>query len=216
MRFLEKLGIKINDSKLLDEAFTHSSYSNEHKNCSSYERLEYLGDAILEFIISEYLYNNTSYKEGEMSKVRASYVCEDALAFYSKELGMDHYIKLGHGQIHNLTDAIIADVFEAVLGAIYLDQGIEVAKDYIYKIVIPHIESGKKFWSDYKTLLQEMVQTDKKTLEYVLVEESGEPHNKVFTYEVRIDDIVYGRGVGRSKKEAEQKAAYDAYSKSAK
>lgn len=216
MKFLKEIGININDKNLFVTAVTHSSYSNEHKNIENYERLEYLGDAILEAITSEYFYVNTDYNEGKMSKIRASYVCEVALAYYAKQIGLEHYIKLGHGQAHNLNDTIIADVFEAVLGAIYLDQGYDSAKAFVYAYVIPYIENGTKFLTDYKTLLQELVQTDKKSLEYVLVKESGEPHNKTFVFEVRIDGIVYGTGVGKSKKEAEQKAALDAYNKSAK
>ncbi len=216
MKFLKEIGININDKNLFATAITHSSYSNEHKNIENYERLEYLGDAILEAITSEYFYVNTDYNEGKMSKIRASYVCEVALAYYAKQIGLEHYIKLGHGQVHNLNDTIIADVFEAVLGAIYLDQGYDSAKSFVYAYVIPYIEKGTKFLTDYKTLLQELVQTDKKSLEYVLVKESGEPHNKTFVFEVRIDGIVYGTGVGKSKKEAEQKAALDAYNKSAK
>ena len=214
MKFLKDLGIDIKNKEYYDIALTHSSFSNEHKGAVDYERLEYLGDAILEFITSEFFYLNTDYSEGVMTKKRASYVCENALAFYSKQIGLQHYIKLGHGQTCN--DTIIADVFEAILGAIYLDHGMDVAKKYIYKTVIPYIEDDVEFLSDYKTALQEFVQTDKKSLEYVLVSEEGAPHDKTFTYEVRIDNIVYGRGVGKSKKEAEQNAAYDAYRKSAK
>ena len=216
MKFLRELNIEFNNKKLIETALTHSSYSNENKNVDNYERLEYLGDAILEMITSEYFYLNTTSKEGEMSKIRASYVCEQALAFYAKNLGIHHYIKLGHGQINNLNDTIIADVFEAVIGAIYLDQGFDKVKKFIYKTVVPYIKEGKRFLMDYKTLLQELVQTDKKSLEYVLVDETGEPHDKTFTFEVRIDGIVYGRGKGKSKKIAEQNAALDAYNKSAK
>ena len=117
MKYLEKMGIEIKNKELLETALTHSSYSNEH-NCDNYERLEYLGDAILESVTSEYLYLNTDYSEGEMTKIRANYVCEKALATYSKKLGIDKYIRLGHGQINNLNDTIIADVFEAVAAAI--------------------------------------------------------------------------------------------------
>ena len=215
MNFLEKYGIKINDGKLLDIALTHSSYSNEH-DCENYERLEYLGDAVLQVIISEYLYKNTDLPEGVMSKTRASYVCEKACAEYAKKVGYIPYIKLGHGQINNLNDTIIADVFEAILGCIYLDQGFMTAKKYIYEVIIPYIEEGYQFFDDYKTALQEMVQTDKKSVEYRLVSEDGPAHDKTFEVDVVIDDIVYGHGVGKSKKEAEQNAAYDAFSKCAK
>ena len=215
MNFLEKYGIKINDGKLLDIALTHSSYSNEHE-CENYERLEYLGDAVLQVIISEYLYKNTDLPEGVMSKTRASYVCEKACAEYAKKVGYIPYIKLGHGQLNNLNDTIIADVFEAILGCIYLDQGFMTAKKYIHEVIIPYIEDGYQFFDDYKTALQEMVQTDKKSVEYRLVNEEGPAHDKTFEVDVIIDDIVYGHGVGKSKKEAEQNAAYDAFSKCAK
>jgi len=216
MKFLEKYNIKNLDSELFIEALTHSSYSNEHKECNNYERLEFLGDAVLELITSEYFYKETSFKEGEMTKKRAGFVCEQALAHYAKELGIDKLIRVGHGQEGNVNDTIIADVFEAVLGAIYLTNGLDVAKEYIYNIMVPYIEKDFVFFGDYKTMLQEYVQTDKKSLEYVLVKESGEAHNKTFEVEVKINNIIYGRGIGKSKKEAEQNAAFDAYKKSAK
>ena len=215
MNFLEKYGIKLNNIELLETALTHSSFSNEHK-VLNYERLEFLGDAVLQLITSEYFYLNTELTEGEMSKLRASYVCEQALAEYSKKIGIDQNIKVGHGQEKDLNDTIIADCFESVLGAIYLDLGLDVAKSFVNQIVMPYIEAKHLFFDDYKSLLQELVQTDKKSLEYVLINESGPAHNKRFIVEVRIDNIVYGVGEGRSKKDAEQKAALDAYKKSAK
>ena len=215
MKFLEKFNIKINDASLIDVALTHSSYSNEHVS-ENYERLEYLGDAVLQLIVSEYLYKNTSLPEGVMSKTRASYVCEKALVEYEKNVGYKEYIKVGHGQIGHVNDTIVADVFEAILGAIFLDQGLSVAKNYIYEIIIPYIEGGYQFFDDYKTRLQEMVQTEKESVEYRVVNESGPAHDRTFEVDVIIDDIVYGHGIGKSKKEAEQNAAYDAYSKCAK
>ena len=149
-----------------------------------------------------------------MTKLRASYVCEKALATYAKDIGIDKYIRLGHGQQHNLNDTIIADVFEAVLGAIYLDQGFEVAKKYVDKIIIPYINRQIDFNVDYKTRLQELVQTGKKSLNYEVVKEYEVNHKKIFEVVVKIDNIVYGRGKGSSKKEAEQIAALDAYKKS--
>ena len=216
MEFLNRPIIKGIDAKLLETALTHSSYSNEHKNSNNYERLEFLGDAVLELITSEYFYNNTNYKEGDMTKKRASFVCEQALAHYSKEIGLDKCIRVGHGQQNNVNDTIIADVFEAVLGAIYLTYGLEKSEEYVYEIVIPYIEKGFAFLGDYKSLLQELVQTDKRSLEYEIVNEYGESHNKTFEVVVKIDNIIYGKGIGKSKKEAEQHAAFDAYKKSAK
>lgn len=214
LAFFEKYGITLKHKEKMVTAFTHSSYANEH-HTESYERLEFLGDAILEAITSEYFYLNTHLKEGDMTKTRASYVCEHALATYAKEIGLNKYILVGHGQSNNINDTIIADVFESVLGAIYLDQGYEVAKKYCNTIILPYIKSGQIFLSDYKSVLQEMVQTDKESVSYVVVKEEGPAHDRVFTVEVKIDDMVYGIGTGKSKKEAEQHAAYDAYKKRA-
>jgi len=216
MNFLEKYGIKIENKDLLLMALTHSSYSNEH-GAENYERLEFLGDAVLQLVTSEYFYktlNNSG--EGELSKVRASFVCEEALAQYSKDIGIDKWIRVGNGQLKDINDTIIADCFESVLGAIYLDKGFQIAKDYVLKILIPYVEGHHIFLGDYKSRLQEMVQTDKKSLDYRLVSESGPSHDKTFVFEVIINGIVYGRGTGKSKKIAEQNAARDALQKEAK
>lgn len=215
MDFLNKMNIKINDIKLLQTALTHSSYANEH-HCKDYERLEFLGDAILEAVTSEYFYLYTDFKEGQMTKERANYVCEKALATYARDIGMDKHIRLGHGQIHNLNDTITADVFEAVIACIYLDQGFDVAKRFIDGIIIPYFKKGVDFNTDYKTKLQELVQTDRKTVEYEVVNEYGEAHDKTFEVIVKIDGIKYGKGIGKSKKEAEQHAALSAFKKSAR
>lgn len=215
MDFLKKYEIELENKDLLLEALTHSSYSNEH-SCNNYERLEYLGDAVLELIVSDYLFNNETINEGSMTKKRASYVCEEALATYSKEVGFIPFIRVGHGQLDNINDTIVADIFEAILGAIYLEKGFEVAKKYINEVVIPHIKRGDVFLTDYKSALQESIQTDKKTLEYVLISESGPAHDKTYVVEVRIDDMIFGKGTGKSKKEAEQNAAKDAFKKRAK
>ena len=215
MNFLNKYDIEIENKDLLLEALTHSSYSNEH-NCLNYERLEFLGDAVLELIISDYFYKNESINEGSMTKKRASYVCEEALATYSKEVGFVPFIRVGHGQIDNINDTIIADIFEAILGVIYLEKGFDVAKQYINKVIIPHIKNKDVFLTDYKSALQESIQTDKKTLDYVLVDENGPAHDKTYTVEVRIDGMIVGKGIGKSKKEAEQMAAKDAFKKQAK
>lgn len=214
MDFLDKMGISIKNMDLITTALTHSSYSNEH-DCQNYERLEFLGDAILEAVTSEYFYLYTDYKEGMMTKLRANYVCEKALATYAKKLGIDKHIRLGHGQMHDLNDTIIADVFESVAAAIYLDQGFNTVKKYLDEIIIPYIKKEVDFNADYKTRLQELVQTDKKSLEYFITKEYGEAHNKTFEVIVKIDDIIYGKGIGKSKKEAEQMAALDALNKSA-
>lgn len=214
MKFLRELGIDIKNKELLYRALTHTSYANEN-NIESYERLEYLGDAVLELIMSEYFYLNTNLSEGDMSKIRASYVCEAALYEYAKQINLIPYIRVGHG-IHTENETIIADIFEAVLAVIYLDKGYLAAKDYIYKVVIPYVEEKKVFLSDYKSHLQEMVQTEKKSLEYDLVSEVGPSHDKTFKVNVLVDGIVFGTGVGKSKKQAEQNAAKDAIKKVAK
>lgn len=215
MDFLSKYNIEIKDKNLLLTALTHSSYGYENR-CENYERLEFLGDAVLQVIISEYLYVNKDLKEGQMSKERSNYVCEEALACYAKKVGFDKLIRVGHGLLNNINDTIIADTFEAVLAVIYLECGIEKCKNYVYEVIIPYIEHNDDFFKDYKTTLQELVQTDKKPLEYVLVKSTGEAHNMMFTVNVLVDNIILGSGSGKSKKEAEQQAAKDALKKSAR
>ncbi|MBQ6840759.1 MAG: ribonuclease III [Bacilli bacterium] len=215
MDFLSKYGINIKNQSLLLTALTHSSYAYEN-HCEDYERLEFLGDAVLQVIMSEYLYKNTNLKEGQMSKERSSYVCEEALACYVKQVGYDKYIRVGHGLVGHVNDTIIADTFEAVLAVIYLECGLEVCRNYIHEIVIPYVKNNEGFFKDYKTNLQELVQTDKKSLEYILVESSGEAHNMQFKVNVVVDGIVLGTGVGKSKKEAEQNAAAAALKKCAR
>ena len=214
-KFFEKYNIKIKNKKLMLQAFTHSSYSNE-RHTENYERLEFLGDAVLQLITSEYFYLNTNLQEGAMSKERACFVCEKALATYAKKIGLNKYILVGKGQQKDINDTIIADVFESVLGAIYLDCGFDVAKRYADEIILPFIKNDTHFLRDYKSLLQELVQTDRQSLTYELISESGPAHDKCFEMEVVIDGIVYGKGSGKSKKEAEQQAAYNAYQKRAK
>lgn len=216
MLILDKLNIPYNNLEYYNQAFTHTSYANE-TNTISYERLEYLGDAVLELIISEYLYKTTNEPEGKMTKLRSSYVCENALYEYSCLLGLNEEIKLGRGESerdgkHNKT--IVADIFESFIGAIFLDCGFDIVKAFIYKNIIPLIENNTiDFIEDYKSVLQELVQTDRKSLNYEVVEESGPAHDKTFKIVVKIDDIVYGEGIAHSKKEAEQLAAKSALKK---
>ena len=213
MDFLDKYDIKINKNLLL-RALTHSSYSNEH-DCENYERLEYLGDAVLELIVSEYLFKNFTYEEGEMTKLRSSYVCEHALFEYAKKIDLIPHIRVGNGQINNINETIIADVFESVLACIFLTNGYKKSKDFALSIIKPFIDNNVVFYSDYKSTLQEMVQTNKKSLEYKVVKEHGPAHDKTYEVEVIVDDIVYGKGVGKSKKEAEANAAFNALEKNA-
>jgi ribonuclease-3 len=217
MKILEELDIIPKRLSLYEKAFIHTSYANE-ENVDSYERLEYLGDAVLELIMSEYLYNNTEFEEGMMTKLRAHYVCENALYEYSIKLGLNEYIRLGKGESDSggkFRKTIVADVFESFMGALFLDQGIEVVKKFMYKHIIPLIEKKEiDFFSDYKSILQELVQTDRRSLEYVIVEESGPSHDKTFKIQVKIDNIIYGEGIAHSKKQAEQEAAKNALKKS--
>lgn|SRR5574344_533635 len=216
MKILDELNIIPNNMGLYEKAFTHTSYANE-TGTESYERLEYLGDAVLELIISDYLYKNTDKGEGEMTKLRSQYVCETANYEYSVMLGLNSYLKLGHGEEESggrNRKAIVSDIFESFIGAMFLDQGIEVVKKFIYDKIIPVIESKKlDLFMDYKSVLQELVQTDKRSLEYVMIDEKGPSHDKTFTVIVKIDDVIYGRGSAHSKKEAEQEAACDALKK---
>lgn len=211
MNFLADLGIVVKDKQLLDVALTHSSYANE-ENVENYERLEFLGDAVLELATSEYFYNKTDLKEGDMSKVRASYVCENALYEYAKSIGLIEHIKTGNG-VNKDTPSIVADCFESVLAVVFLEHGYSVAKKYALGIIIPYIEKNVKFIHDNKSYLQEMVQMERKTLEYVVTHESGPAHNKIFEVDVIVDGMKFGHGRGKSKKEAEQNAASDAIRK---
>ncbi len=219
MDVFSKLGIKPKDKSLYETAFSHTSYANEHRT-ESYERLEFLGDAVLELLMSDYLYKKYDYPEGKMTKIRSHYVCEIANCEYSKRIGLDKLLKLGKGEEENggrENRAIVSDIFESFLGALYLDQGIDVVRKFFDENIIPIIESHEiDFFDDYKSLLQEYVQTDKKSLEYRLVEESGPAHNRHFKVEVVIDGIVYGAGEARSKKMAEKAAAKNALSKAQK
>ena len=219
MELLDKFNIKPNDISIYETAFTHTSFANEN-NTKSYERLEFLGDAVLELLMSDYLYNIYKYDEGKMTKIRAHYVCETANFEYSVKLGLDKYLKLGKGEEDNggrKSKAIVSDIFESFLGALYLDQGIEFTKQFFKDNIIPLIENHEvDFFDDYKSALQEFVQTDKKSLKYNIVEETGPAHNRHFKAEVIIDDIVYGKGEANSKKSAEQEAAKDALSKAQK
>ena len=219
MELLKKFKIKPNDITLYETAFSHTSYSNEH-GVKSYERLEFLGDAVLELLMSEYLYQSNKYDEGEMTKIRAHYVCETANYEYSIKLGLNEYLKLGKGEEENggkYRKTIVSDIFESFLGALYLDQGLTKTKEFFINYIVPLIENHEiDFFDDYKSILQESVQTDKKSLEYKLISEEGPSHNKKFTVEVIIDGIVYGRGKSHSKKSAEQAAAKDALKKAQK
>lgn len=208
---LSKYGVESNNI-YLKKALTHSSYANEH-HLESYERLEFLGDAVLELVISEYLYKKTDLPEGKMSKKRAMYVCEEALDAYAEDIKLNDYILVSSGLMSGVTPSITADVFEAVVATIFLNSGLNKAKEFIYDTIIPKIEAGNVYLSDYKSYLQEYVQTTKQSIYYKIVKEEGPSHDKTFEIEVHIDGKNFGKGVGKSKKEAEQNAAKDAIKK---
>ena len=214
MELLDKLNIKPNDEKLYIKALTHTSYSNEHLN-ESYERLEFLGDAVLELVLSDYLYKEKHLEEGTMTKMRSCYVCEAACCTYAKKVGLDKYILLGSGEPEANT-TILADVFESFLGAMYLDQGLDVVKKFVINTVLEYIENKVNFLHDYKSELQEQVQMVHKVAVYEIVNEEGPAHDKVFTCQVKVDDIIMGIGSGTSKKAAEQVAAREALKKQIK
>lgn len=215
MKIFKTLNFSPTNVNLYYEAFTHTSYSNENPSFVSYERLEFLGDAILEFIVSEYLYKERHLPEGVMTRMRARYVCEEALATYARDLKFEADIKIG-GAEETPNDTIMADVFEAFIAATYLDMGLDFTKEMVLNIVTKYIEKNIDFLHDYKSTLQELVQTDKKSVEYRLVSETGPSHDKTFVYDVYVDNIKLGRGKGSSKKQAEQEAARVALEKQAK
>ncbi len=212
----KKIGYTFQNRALLKQAVTHSSFANEQKinRQKHYERLEFLGDAVLELVSSDFLFQtHPEMPEGQLTKMRASMVCEPALAYCAKDLTLDSYIQLGKGEEATggrYRDSIISDVMEAVIGAIYLDGGMEPARTYIHRFVLSDLEN-KQLFLDSKTNLQEYMQQNlKKEFHYQLVEESGPEHDKVFVVEVVMEEKVLGRGKGRTKKAAEQQAAYEA------
>jgi len=216
----KKINIRPKDLSLYETAFSHSSYANEHRKKKDYERLEFLGDAVVDLVVADYLFQNENETEGEMTKVRSSYVCENALYEYSTDLGLNQYIKVGHGEEKyggKYKKAIVADIFEALVGAIYIDLGYATARRVVMNIIVPYIKDPtKKFFKDYKSALQEYVQTEQKLLSYNLIKEVGPAHDKEFTVELVVDGLTLGVGIGGSKKEAEQEAAKEALSKLAK
>lgn len=215
MKIFKKFDFNPTDINLYYAAFTHTSYTNENPSCMNYERLEFLGDAVLELIISDYLYKERHLEEGQMTKMRASYVCENALATYATDLKFQEDIKLGSGEAE-ANNTILADVFEAFVAALYLDQGYEFTKKLVLDVIVKYIDKQVDFLQDYKSNLQELVQTVKKSVVYEIIDEKGPAHDKMFTCQVKVDGVVLGKGKGKSKKESEQEAAKNALSKQAK
>ena len=212
----DRIGYVFRNKELLKQAITHSSFINEQKinKTEDYERLEFLGDAVLELVSSEFLFKeHRNVPEGELTKMRASMVCEPALAFCARDIELGEFMRLGKGE--ELTggrarDSITSDVMEAVIGAIYLDGGMEPAKRFIDRFILSDLENKQLFY-DSKSTLQELMQgTLKKEFHYELLEESGPEHNKSFVVEIIMEEKSLGRGTGRTKKAAEQQAAYKA------
>lgn len=204
------------NTRLLEVAITHSSYANETRRGNEYnERLEFLGDAVLSIIVSDYLYNHYNTPEGELTKLRAAIVCERSLDVMADKIQLGQYLLLGKGE--ELTGgrtrpSIIADAFEALIAAIYLDGGMESAKNFVLPFVLEMLNDEDQLtFKDYKTILQEIIQQNpEEKLIYHLAAETGPDHNKRFVVEVCINSNVIGRGEGRSKKNAEQMAAKEA------
>ncbi|MHC0037197.1 ribonuclease III [Pseudoneobacillus sp. C159] len=220
-QFQEDIGIQFTDERLLRQAFTHSSYVNEHRKrpFEDNERLEFLGDAVLELTVSQFLYKKyTMMSEGELTKLRAAIVCEPSLVNFANELSFGRLILLGKGE--EMTGgrerpALLADVFEAFIGALYLDKGIETVIEFLEKNVYPKIHTGAfSHVMDFKSQLQELVQRDSLgILEYRILQEIGPAHNREFKSQVSLNGGDLGIGIGKSKKEAEQHAAQMALQK---
>ena len=207
----EKLHYHFKNKELLITALTHSSYANESKTPTLYnERLEFLGDSVLSVVVANYLFHHSTRPEGELSRMRASLVSEDALFQFAQEIGLGEYLRLGRGEERcggRTRPSVVSDAFEAVIAALYLDGGMEVAR----KFILPFITEGKHAEADYKTRLQEIVQQNpEERLSYVVESESGPDHDKHFVVAVRFNSDRVARGEGRSKKAAEQCAAKEA------
>ena len=215
--FEEYLRYSFKNKHLLKEALSHSSYANEKKKSRrSNERLEFLGDSVLSIVVSQYLFKHFAHlPEGELTKIRASLVCEKSLYKFAQQIHLGNFILLGKGEENTggrERPSILADAFEAVIAAIYLDGGIESATKYVLRFVPEDIDSRKSSaFNDYKTVLQEIIQKNpEEKVEYHLAGQSGPDHDKAFKVEVCLNSNVIGTGIGKSKKEAEQMAAKEA------
>ena len=211
----KKSGYHFQNPHLLKQAMTHSSYANEHKAKGYHdnERLEFLGDAVLEVVSSEFLFRHyPALPEGDLTKLRASIVCEPTLALCARELDLGDFLLLGTGEEHTggrKRDSIVSDAMEALIGAIYLDGGFASAKEYIHRFILNDIEHKQLFY-DSKTILQEIIQSRQDgELSYEILKEEGPDHNKSFEVRALVGDQEIGRGKGRTKKAAEQLAAYN-------
>lgn len=213
----EKIHYQFKDKKILTEALSHSSYANENKrNRRSNERLEFLGDSVLSIVVSQYLFEHFSHlPEGELTKIRASLVCEKSLHIFAKQIDLGKYLLLGKGEENTggrERPSILADAFEALIAAIFLDGGLETARTHILRFIPEDVEAQRHAaFNDYKTILQEVIQQNpEEKVEYVIVDQTGPDHNKAFTVNVCLNSNIIGVGTGKSKKEAEQMAAREA------
>ena len=207
----EFFNLDFNDKELLKIALTHSSYANEN-GCESNERLEFIGDAVLDLLMGKFLYQkHKEYNEGDLTKQRAKNVCESALVEYAKECNLKKFLLLGKGEEKSggrNRISLQADAFEALIGAVYMDKGLLETYKIFDKVVVPvSLEDREEDFVDYKSYLQELVQSDKRTLEYRIIAEEGPSHDKKFTTRVYMDEILMGEGTGKSKKIAEQNSA---------
>lgn len=212
-KLLSDLDIHFENRKLLKQAFTHASYRNEHRAevGQDNERLEFLGDAVLQLLVSEYLFQKyPKTPEGELTRLRAAIVCEPSFVRFALKLNFDKYVRLGRGEEISggrKRPALLADVFEAFCGAYYLDQGLGAVKEFLHRFIVPEINAP--LLTDYKTMLQELVQREGLgALTYEILEERGPAHNREFVAQALLDSQPMGEGAGRSKKEAEQHAAH--------
>lgn len=226
--FKKKLGkvfaslhLNYNNVDLYYAAFSHPSFGNENGTGINYERLEFLGDTILDFLVAEYLYLTKDMKEGEMTKIKSKYVCEQANADYSVETGINCLIMVGNGAHKSKEEenkSVLGNVFESFLAALYLDHDVNYVRDFLKIWVFPKLDNLKEdFFVDYKTMLQEAIQAERSNSPvYRIINETGPAHDKSFEALVMIDDIKLGRGIGKTKKDAEQNAAKAALDKLAK
>ena len=216
MTLEERIGYQFKNKKYLRRALTHSSYSNESKEKpESNERMEFLGDAVLSLVVSNYIFHRFHLDEGDLTKIRASMVCEKSLFRFAQEVGLGEELLLGRGEEQmggRTRPSIVSDAFEALIAAIFLDGGLEPAGKFVLRFVREELDTGERSaFVDYKTMLQEIIQKNpEEKVSYVLVGETGPDHDKHFVVEVRLNSNVIGRGESRSKKGAEQLAAKEA------
>ncbi|MBR1763513.1 MAG: ribonuclease III [Eubacterium sp.] len=212
----KKIEYTFKDKALLEEALTHSSYANEQQDSTAYnERMEFLGDAVLSFVSARYLYEKyPDMPEGRLSKLRSSLVCTQSLSSFAKEIDLGDCLRMGKGETASggaSRPSVLEDAFEALIAAIYLDGGIDEAKRFILRFLAREVENHHSNFKDYKSLLQEIIQQNPdERLSYAVVKTSGPDHDKRFEVELRLNSNIIGKGIGTSKKNAEQKAARQA------